>query len=71
MTDKEKLLALLASFGIEPYLNNGDYSHYKTVGAVSEVTLLAQSGGVEGYSNFFTEFTFDKDGKFVNVGIWE
>jgi hypothetical protein len=26
---------------------------------------------VEGYSGFFTEFTFDESGKFLTVGSWE
>ena len=59
MSDRENLLELFRSFDLTPGQDDG------------EVWLLAQNGGVEGYSNFYATFKFDSDGKFVSAGIWE
>jgi hypothetical protein len=69
MTDKEKLVALLKEWGVvyndSPNIYNG----------VNQVVLSTDHYGknskVTGYSGFATEFTFDSEGKFVNIGIWE
>lgn len=41
----------------------------------TEVKIEASDGAVEGnnlgYIGFFTAFTFDVEGKLLNVGIWE
>jgi hypothetical protein len=35
--------------------------------------LILYSGKekIDGYCDFFSEFEFDSDGKFIKVGIWE
>ncbi len=57
--DKEKLLKLLQSFGLEPESNNNN------------ITLEEGQQKVDGYSGFFIYFTFDNNGNFINCGIWE
>lgn len=59
MTDREKLLALLREWKIQPVLEN------------TTVTLEAQFGNVLGYSGFAADFQFDESGKFESVGVWE
>lgn len=60
MTDHERLIELLTSFGIEP-----------DQGKPGFVTLRAKQGNVEGYMGFLCQFAFDSDGKFLDVSIWE
>jgi hypothetical protein len=66
MNDLEKLKELLYSFGIV---------HEITVDPNKEriwLSIEAKScDKVEGYSGFYTHFTFDKDGNFLKMGIWE
>jgi len=62
MTDREKLLALLANFGLAPDVP-------EVVGG--EVSLIAKEGGVQGYDGFHCTFSFDDYGAFTRVGIWE
>lgn len=60
MNDKEKLKALLKEFGIE----------YKTI----EQDLIRCEEGdkkVKGYGCFYTDFVFDNDGKFIEMGAYE
>lgn len=64
MTDREKLLALLAEFGITPAPNNEPDTEF-------DVDLQAQVGGVAGYDRFRCVFTFNEDGAFDGVGVWE
>ena len=61
MTDKEKLVALLTEFGVEwrakgQHIKCGGYNHYKKI---------------IGFNGFYTEFEFDIDGKFLQMGAWE
>lgn len=59
MSDREQLLSLLDSFGLEPKLEG------------QKVVLLAKEGGVGGYIGFACEFVFHPDGSFSEVGVWE
>lgn len=65
MTDKEKLLALLAEFGVEPVIDSTNYT------PASVVLEGGTKGLVRGYSGFFCEFEFSENGKFQRVGVWE
>jgi hypothetical protein len=64
MTDKERLLALLQDFGIEP---QDDTRHFGR----NAVVLEAHKGGVIGYDAFICRFSFTPEGKFEEVGVWE
>lgn len=61
MSDKERLLALLRDFGVTPDISDDGCG----------VRLLADSGGVEGWTGFFCDFDFNEEGKFKGVGVWE
>lgn len=64
MSDLEKLKALLDDFGVG----------YKTKSTEDGGTCIECAEGhekVSGYSGFFTNFYFDRDGKFVDMGAWE
>jgi hypothetical protein len=69
MTDREALEELLRRFGLTPYAG-GDVEDVDPP-QPGEVVLAAKTGGVEGYSNFHARFTFDAEGKFQSLGIWE
>lgn len=63
MTDCEKLIALLESFGVHPHQSN----HLDVV----EISVESGDDLVEGYSGFNCVFVFDLSGKFVKIGVWE
>jgi hypothetical protein len=66
-TQRERLLALFADFGVTPGLpNTADVDH-----GPNDVILASGEGGVVGYHGFFTLFAFDERGNFVSVGVWE
>lgn len=78
LTDREALEALLSRFGLTPYTGqrmdnvpNPDARPDVEPPEPDEVILVAHVGGVEGYSNFSARFTFDDEGSFKSLGIWE
>jgi hypothetical protein len=78
LTDREALEALLSRFGLTPYsgqpmddVPNPDARPDVELSEPNEVVLTAQEGGVEGYSGFIARFTFDDEGNFKSLGIWE
>lgn len=70
MTDKEKLLHLLAEFGIDSFERVSEDKIEIEIDVPAQRELRAH-GKVRGYSGFMNEFVFDKDGNFVYMGIWE
>lgn len=67
LTDRERLLELLKSFGI-PML--ADTQGYQVSGmGVTENIITLMMG--EGYAGFYCDFIFDNDGKFESFGVWE
>lgn len=64
MTDLEKVRKLLGELGVGYVMeHSGDV-----------VTALKCEEGrakIAGYTGFFTEFAFDRDGKFEGMGAWE
>ena len=74
MTDKEKLIELLKSFGV-PFKeercksNNGWYEGVEFGNPLYEE--WEESDKVSGYYGFYTHFEFDETGKFICVGAWE
>jgi len=69
MTDKEKLVKLFDEFGI--------FYKFDETGLVLNIKegrdqdKPINERKVIGYSYFYTDFSFTKDGEFINVGIWE
>jgi hypothetical protein len=64
VTQRERLLELLAEFGIEPAANDEPDTEH-------DVTLRAHEGGVYGWNGFLCTFEFDDTGAFKSVGVWE
>lgn len=58
-SDKERLTDLLTSFGVG-FQENPDH-----------VTLEAKQGGVQGYVGFECCFSFDDEGHFTEVSVYE
>lgn len=77
MTDLEKFVDLYKSIGIECVVNNNPdktksillCSH--TIRSKPEQFTLSNKNLFIGHLDFYSEITFDKDGKFVNQGFWE
>ena len=65
-TDIEKLTALLESFGIEFRAEVNQKGH-RIILEVDDV----KDSNVVGYQGFYTEFNFDSNGKFIEIGIYE
>lgn len=68
MTDKERLLELLASYRITPTLRTVDWAG---VNDAEFVELEALQGGVKGYPYLVCQFIFRPGGSFSEVGVWE
>lgn len=67
VTDRDRLLALLSSFGISV-----EATVLPGSGCVVHLEASQEHGEkIGGYVGFYTEFTFDAEGRFVSVGAWE
>lgn len=76
MSDLEKFIALYASIGIAVDVVPDDRRD-----STNQIIKLEADGDYEdgrkgkskliGYGCFFTEITFDADGKFLHQGFWE
>jgi len=64
MTDLEKFVELYKSFGIELEVKT-EGTHYTIMMEANDDPKL------EGYSTFYSDVTFDIDGKFLYQGFWE
>lgn len=66
MTDLEKLESLLKDWGV-------GFKRTKEENVSNEDVIRCSEGSakIDGYADFFTEFFFDKDGKFLRMGAWE
>lgn len=70
MSDYDKLKALFTEFGIG--FNEGKDDEYLGCDDTdNKIVIAAGDSKVDGYCMFFTEFVFEKDGSFSNVGLWE
>ena len=67
MTDQQKFLDLMGSFGIEVTTQPSELHGPEDV----ECVLMAKQGGVDGYYGFFCVFRFGPAGEFRDVGVWE
>jgi hypothetical protein len=69
MTQREKFIAMLDEFEVEYELSK---SHAPDGKLRTYVGMEANVGKrVLGHSGFVSEWTFDKAGKFLHVGIYE
>lgn len=68
MTDLEKLKALLTGFGVgfEVIAPEDEWQRQCIV-----VHCECGEEKVDGYPGFFTEFAFEMDGRFIEMGAWE
>ena len=69
-TQKERLEELLKEFQIR-YINN---EHKDARGNWSDNCVVIHEGyknNVGGYLDFYCQFEFDEQGKFMSVGVWE
>ena len=64
MTDYDKVKALFTELGI-------GFTEHDEKDNVKVICCEAGSDKVIGYSGFFTDFEFDEDGKFIQMGVWE
>lgn len=72
MTDKEQLKALLLKFGV--HLTDSEEKEVEADQGKNFLCVEADDsdkGRQMGYHCFFVDFNFDKDGNFINMGIWE
>ena len=69
MTDLLQLLSVLASFGIYPKVEKGFTQ--ALVRVKNGDKIRGKDYEVSGYSEFFTDFWFDLEGNFINMGAWE
>ena len=63
VNDYDKLKELLTSFGVE--------FTEETKDDVRIIECYEGHAKVTGHPYFFTDFNFDKDGKFIEMGVWE
>lgn len=67
MSDQERFEELMSDFGLTPEKTENDD---KSVSFQFE-TEAQKDKKVIGYHGFVADFTFDQDGKFANLGVWE
>lgn len=63
MTDRSKLIALFTEFGIGFTV--------RTAETGSTVRCEESHPKISGCVDFYTDFTFDKNGTFIEMGAWE
>jgi hypothetical protein len=68
MTDYERFKQLLDKYGVEYTEEIYDYETYPRAKVVH---LHEGKRKIEGYCNFYCDFCFDKEGNFINIGIFE
>lgn len=72
MTDSERLEQLLNDFGISFEKAPNSCLRPDDPAGGWYITITAkESTKVDGYFDFFADFTFDANGKFVVAGVWE
>lgn len=71
MTQKQQLVDLLTSFGLERHdaIFDEEGNHFETGFVVQPNEIRVLENG--GYTGFFCEFSFDEAGNFVKSGVWE
>ena len=62
MTDYEKLKLLLTEFGVGFDESENEFKI---------ISLIEGGTKVGGYTGFYVDYKFSKDGKFIGVNIWE
>jgi hypothetical protein len=67
MTDLDKFLELIKGFGLEFNKYEFEISGVKT----TTIEFSTDMNKVNGYTGFSTDFLFDNEGKFLELGIYE
>lgn len=70
MTDKEKLVALLTEFGVS-FKDERYHSGDSNIIVKYNWHSKQPQNKVTGYDGFFTQFTFNPEEKFIQMGAWE
>ena len=70
MTDLEKFIDTYKQFGIDIKFDEKDGIKIITLGGCWEDSDT-HSDKFIGYSGFYSQLEFDKNGKFLNQGFWE
>jgi hypothetical protein len=71
VTDRDKLKSLLDEWGV-PYSEDVETGLPVIIlEADSQYQNVPGRNKIAGYASFVTHFTFDENGGFLHVGIWE
>ena len=68
MSDYERFIKMCNDFGVE-YSANEEAN--KDTGELENVVTFYEGNKVRGYCNFFSEWRFNKNGAFIEIGNWE
>lgn len=75
MTDLERFIELYKSFGIICKIQTEEEMGHKTItlsaGLPHREDQYTRHKKLDGYSDFFSDIEFTKDGKFLRQGFWE
>ena len=73
MTDLEKVKTLFEELGIGFILDNVTSLHPESTLDDDIIIISCPEGNkkISGYNQFCTDFTFNKDGSFIEMGAWE
>lgn len=73
MTDLEKFVELYKSVGIDVKVNEKKIFEQFVIELTDtwEIEDMTKNDKIYGHNGLYTEIIFDKNGKFINQGIWE
>ena len=70
-TDKDKFIELMDSFGVGYKKYTGDGFDFTEKDGKTYVKFKEGYDKVVGYGQFYCQFIFDSDSKFIEIGIYE
>ena len=65
LSDQEQFLAMLQKHGVTPRMRDTEEGY-----RAFELDNIDHPKLVEGFTGPYVEFTFDKDGNLLSIGIW-
>lgn len=71
VSDLERFLELYKSFGIELNPEVEDSEHSNGSDTVTLILEVRKNPKFTGYEGFYSDITFNADGKFLEQGFWE